>query len=206
MKRTARASTSILAVVSLLALAVLAAGCSLLPGGDAEDFTTITENSGLFHIKIPSGWSGQSEDGLVAVASTEDMPADVDTIDRFWLLVYPSAQASETPLAEELPFLVEARAEARAWQDAEFGQVETTTIGSRDAVMLEASGSNVDGVAFDGRYYLVRTQGHDIIVTAIAPAGTLDDYVDELDAILTERWFWHGEDTPSDEPTTTETP
>lgn len=192
-----------LVIVILLALSLSAmtlSGCSL----GEPDYTTYTEQAGSFHIKIPANWSGEVNDALMAIAATEDLPSQVDTIDRFWLLIYPSAEASEAPIADVLPELVTARSEVREWQDAEFGEIEETEIGSRKAVMMTASGKNASGESFDALYYLVRTQGNDIIISAIAPAGTLDEYTEDLDGILSERWFWHGTADVSDETSETE--
>lgn len=201
MTRNASSSTrrlGAIAVTTLIAVAVSAlAGCSLIdpdPG-----LLTLTETSGMFHIEVPATWSGRSEQGLIVTTDSEELPADVEAIDTFWLLVYPSADTTDVAPAEYLPTLVEARATERAWQDAQYGEVADAQIGDRPAVMMTASGKDAAGTAFEGQYYLVRTSGRDIIVAAIAPAGELSSYAEEIDTILTQQWYWHQPDTSSGE-------
>lgn len=187
------------ALIALLATAL--AGCSLLGSNKLQ---TLTETAGMFHLQAPAEWAARSEQGLIVATDSETLPSDVEAIDTFWLLVYPSMDTTDLPVAEYLPVLVEARAAERAWQESDYGAVVETEIGGRPAVMMMASGKDSAGTEFEGRYYLVRTSGRDVIVAAIAPAGQLTDYAEELDTILGEQWYWHQPADSSEEPTSTD--
>jgi len=176
---------------ALLASAIVAGGCSVLGADESAELVDVTDSIALFHFKVPGDWQRTVETGLIAVSDgDEELDPQQETLDRFWMLVYTSSEPSDTPLAENLTYLVEQRAQLRGWQALETDDPAETTVGGREAAVLTANATDVNGIDFTARYYFVRTVANEVLIIAMAPRDMFDDYVDDIDATVGERWFW----------------
>jgi hypothetical protein len=175
----------------LLVTGLLAGGCSLLGGDVSSDLTDVADSIALFHFKVPADWQTMVESGLIAISAGEE-PLDPaqEKLDRFWMLVYTSEEPSDTPVAENLTYLIEQRAELREWTDLQMDEPVEAKVGDRDAAMVSATATDFNGIDFEARYYFVRTKSNEVLIVTMAPAGTFDEYAEEVDAIVGERWFW----------------
>lgn len=187
----------ILAIIFALGAAPLS-GCSVLDGTRSGS-TTVTDFTALFHFDVPASWQAVVRPGTIAVAASKEPITDKRTLDTLWMLVYTGTEPSTTPVPQMLVSLVDQRSVSREWTAAEMGKPAKTKVGGIDGYVVSASGTDKDGVDFKGRFYLVRTKSHEVVIQCVAPAADLDEFAEDIDRILGERWFWSPAATSSEE-------
>lgn len=175
-----------LVVVALLLSAI---GCSSLPFGGK--LTSVSDPKNVFHFKIPDKWQAATDAGFISVYAGRKLPAEGEKPKELSVLVFSAAEASDTPVAEMVDYLVDARAEARGWKSVKPGKGKKVSVGGREGYALDVIATGADGAEFESRYIFVRTGGKEVFYVAIAPAGDpIADY-DEQIADMTKEWFWH---------------
>ncbi len=194
--RSSLSTVVVVILVLLLSVAVLSA-CSFTE--KEPETQTVSEYNGLFHFKVPAEWQTISDSTLVAVYAAEELPKK-DELETLSVIVVAAPETTETPVPVLLEETVERRATDRGWSDVETSEPEPVTVGGREGYAVEIAATDANGIPFRARFYLVRTSEHDVLIAAIAPEDTFDDFSDDLDA-LTEEWYWH--QPPSKEPSVT---
>lgn len=192
------------AFILLLAVALVALIASTIAGCSSPDdrLKTATDSTGFFHIKFPAEWQHTIEAGLISVYASDALP-ESDRLEDPALLIFLSEQPMDQPVPDLLTELIESRAADREWREGyTISEPETVTVGGRDAARVTASGVDRNGVEFESEYYLVRTDGREILVMAVAPSGEWDEFSTEVARILSDDWYWHIPEQ-SHEPTST---
>lgn len=185
------------ALLCVAALAAALTGCTLFGGEPASQ--TVADPQGLFHFKVPASWQVNVEQGLIAVYAAEE-PPESSALDALSLVVLSaSAEETTTAVAERVASIVAARAASRGWQEYAVGEAEDVAVGSRTGVRVEVSGTDADGVAFEGAYQLVRTSGVEVLVVAVSPEGRWAQDRESLDDIF-EQWYWLRPETETPAP------
>lgn len=181
----------------LLTLTVFAA--MLVTGCDSRSaLTTVSDSSGLFHVRVPEDWQSNPSQGVMALYAADKLPETEDqAFENLSVAIYTSDAAGTQPVADELVELVQARAADRAWRDSELGQPTEMTVGKRQAWSMDVSGTDSGGRAFSGRATLIRTNGREVLAFSVAPKAEWADQVDAVDGLFAE-WYWHSpEDSES---------
>ncbi|MCL4079326.1 hypothetical protein MX659_06990 [Coriobacteriia bacterium Es71-Z0120] len=188
MQTTSRARRALLAL-AILAFATLLAATT----GCAKKVTLVdvSDPNALFHFKIRSDWQSTTVQGLTLVYASPELPKSDKLADTLTLAVYPSYDATDVPLPEQLKGVIERRSKNRHWKSYEASEPTSITVGGRPGVSADVSGTDANGTAFDARFYLVRTGDQQVGFFAVAPKGTLKRYEAELAAIMKDRWYWH---------------
>ncbi|MHB1340765.1 MAG: hypothetical protein ACYC77_01970 [Coriobacteriia bacterium] len=187
MHRPTRSGLTLFALV-MLGVMLTTAGCA---SGGASELKDVTDPGSLFHFKVPTKWQHTATSDVLVVYAADKLPDAGEPVDTLTVFVFPSGEASATPVAEELRAIIESRAVSRAWQDYSVGESADITVGNRPAVSIRTSGTDGQGVQFEAEFILVRAAGKAVGIMSVAPAGTLEEYRADLDLLLGERWFWH---------------
>lgn len=173
-----------LAIVPLVLVALLLGGCS---AGMQE----VAESSSWFHVRIPAKWIAQSDPGSLMLYSDEKLPEDEAALfDHLSVQVFTSNVASETPVPDELTYLIGARAKSRGWTGEKIGKPEQVVVGKRPGYAADVSATDSSGRPFTGRIALVRTNNREALIVAMcSPDGWAVEKtsVDEL----FDEWYWH---------------
>lgn len=186
-RRKENAVALLVTVVSAALLAATLAGCS----SSGDRFKTATDSTGFFHIKFPADWQHTVEAGLISVYASDALP-ETDRLEDPALLIFLSEQPVDEPVPDLLSGLIESRAADREWRDGyTISEPETATVGGREAARVTASGVDRNGIEFESEYYLVRTDGREILVMAVAPAEEWSAFSEEVTRILSTEWYWH---------------
>lgn len=178
----------------MLALTVLAFAAALATMvGCAEKITLVdvSDPNALFHFKIRSDWQSSTVQGLTLIYASPELPKNDKLADTLTIAVYPSYEATDAPLPEQLRTVIERRSKNRGWKSYEASEPASVTVGGRTGVSIDVSGTDANGADFDARFYLVRTGDRQVGFFAVAPKGTLQRYEEELSAIIEDRWYWH---------------
>lgn len=173
---------------------VIAVALLVALGGCAQKVTykDVADPNGLYHFKVRSDWQSTLLNDVNLVYASDELPAADKLADTLTLAVYASYEATEVPLAEQLGNVIERRAENRGWKSFERSEATSVTVGGREGAAIDVSGVDANGAEFEARFYLVRAGDRQVGFIAVAPAGKLAEFDAELNAIVTERWFWHG--------------
>jgi hypothetical protein len=189
-------------MVALMATAALGAGCSLFES--EPEYDTVTDHSGRYHILVPSGWQSIADSAILAVYASETLPEEGESLDVLSIVVLAGEAVEDAAPAQMISDFVAARGENREWTEAVISEASTTTVGTRDAAMVEVSAVDSQGAPFQGRFVQVRTSGTDYIIAAIMPGEEWGEAAAEVDGVL-ERWYWHvPDDSTADDPATAE--
>lgn len=186
-RRRTRRVLAVLAVAALATALLAAAGCT----SKDTALKDIADPNGLFHFKVPSEWQSTVVQGLTLVYASPELPKTDTLPDTLTLAVYPSYDATDIPLPEQLKGVVERRSKNRNWRSYQASEPTSVTVGEREGVSLDVSGVDANGAAFDARFYLVRTGDQQVGFFAVAPKGGLAKYHGDLAAIIGQRWYWH---------------
>lgn len=194
MSRTHRVALAVIAVMTILSVA----GCSSLPFGGKT--TSVSDPKNVFHFKVPEKWQASTDSGFISVYAGRKLPSEGEKPKALSVLVFSTTEATSTPVAKMVDYLVEARAEARGWKSVKPGKGKKVTVGGREGYSLDVVATGSDGSDFESRYIFVRTGGKEVFYVAIAPAGDpITDY-DEQIADMTKEWFWHVGETDVESP------
>lgn len=192
--------TRITLLAAVVLVGALLAGCGLLPG--SGDTRSVSDLNNLFNFEVPAKWLVRTDEGVVTVYASDELPAQGEQPDALAVLVLSSREASGAPVPEMLEYLVDARAKSRGWTAVKKGEPQKTTVGGRPATYIDVSAKNAEGKQFESRYYFVRTDGSEAFVAAIAPAGKpIDSYDKDLEKI-TKMWYWYGAGVKASDQTT----
>lgn len=195
-RRSAPRRSRVAAVVKIARLAGIAAVFVLLLAGTGcaqrIGYKDIADPNGLYHFKVRSDWQSTLVGGVNLVYASKELPKSDKLADTLTLMAYPSYEATDVPLAEQLENVIALRAKNRGWRSYERSKPASITVGGHEGVAVDVSGVDANGAEFDGRFYLVRAGDRQVGVLAVAPSGKLAQFDPELDAIVTQRWFWHG--------------
>lgn len=173
-------------LTSFVAIAMLLGGC-----GASSELTSVSEATGLFHVRVPEQWQSSSQPGLMVFYDAKELPASEDeAFDSLSIGIYTSDIAGTEPVGERLLKLLQARAVDRAWQNERLGKPAKTTVGKREGWATDVSGLDADGRAFAGRAALVRTNGREVLLFAVAPKEEWDDASVKIEDLVAE-WYWH---------------
>ncbi|MBI5230997.1 MAG: hypothetical protein HY876_02405 [Coriobacteriales bacterium] len=172
-------------IALMLAMALALGACT---DGRSET-KTVNDSTGTFHFVVPSDWSTRSGKGVVAAYDGEAIPAGDDARLGGLLVLAYSAKPEKAKSDRLIVTLAKARAKSRKWNDVTYGEPVKTTLGGRDAVMLDVSGSSANGAKFDGRLVLSRQRTVDVLVFGVAPRGKLAQ--SSLNSLMADDWFWH---------------
>lgn len=185
--RTTPGASRYVVLAAVVALLVVLSGCA-----QKVTYKDIADPNGLYHFKVRSNWQSTLLSGVNLVYASDKLPASDALADTLTLAVYASYEATDVPLPEQLQTVIERRAENRGWKSYQRSEATSVTVGGREGVAIDVTGVDANRTKFDARFYLVRAGNRQVGFLAVAPAGKLATFDDELKAIITERWFWHG--------------
>jgi hypothetical protein len=192
-------------LLSRLALAAaLIVISAVLPAcdGAAADKRDVTDSSSLFHFKIPATWQYMIEPSAISVYAADTLPEAGQPAEALAIVTHVSSATTDTPVAEALVAYAGYLSQTRGWTDVEIGVPADARVGGRMASAIDIAGTDGNSRAFRARYVWVRTNGREVLITAIAPPDVWGEYSDDLDTLLDE-WYWHrAEDASADETAT----
>lgn len=177
-----------LLILGLLLASLALPGCGKDPSAETR---SVSDPNDVMHFKVPKSWQVNTDEGFVFVYAGEQLPAEDERATALSMIVMSSRTASDSPEAEMIDYLIDARAAARRWSDVKAGKPTTIELGGRPAVRVDVSAKDASGKRFESRYVFARSGGSEVFVAAIgAPGETLDEYEDDLKRIY-RQWYWH---------------
>lgn len=178
-----------LKLTSALVLAVMLAAMSL--AGCSAKMQEVSDANSWFHVRVPTDWQTQVDAGSLLLYAAKDLPESEDAmLDNLSVLVMSSTEASETPVDEELKYLIDARAKSRGWTDAKIGKPQKVVVGKRQGYASAVSATGADGQDFAGKIALVRTNDREALIVALSSAEGWSADAALVDELFAE-WYWH---------------
>jgi hypothetical protein len=190
-----------LSVAAAIAVALLMA-FALTACGGAEEKRDVNDYTSLFHVKVPAEWQTTVEPGVTSIYANDELPSAENDPGALAVVVFVSESTTDVPVPEALTGYTEYWGESRGWTEVVMSNPYDVTVGSRPATRVDITGVAGNGDPFQAAYIWVRTNGREVLVTAVAPPENWANYEDDLDSVLTE-WYWHRAEGASADETTT---
>jgi hypothetical protein len=173
-----------LMVTTVVAALTLSAGCSTRMQEVADDVS-------WYHVRVPQQWQASVRPNTLLLHASKELPSSEDeAFERLSVIVLRSDAESQTPVAQEISALVEARASSRGWKDTQITKPQKIEVGGREGYAVDVSAADEKGREFKGKIALVRTNGREALIVGLAPAASWTrDSVAFSD--LLDEWYWH---------------